>query len=165
MDDPRTCNLRIETTVEFSCEVTHAAMPRKMGGNRACGRVLCPGCPLIYVGFKCLHCDIAVIFFPNSQIFIHKCISYSEKNEACVTRWCDNATVGHPWAHITFYCHASTLLPPKWYVHISESPDGFLKVNGYADYVLLLPLLQKEPLHPLSLHYLCHFLKMLSLYH
>ena len=29
----------------FICEDIHASMPRKRGGNRACGRVLCPGCP------------------------------------------------------------------------------------------------------------------------
>ena len=29
----------------FSFEVIHAAMPRKLCGNRACSRVLCPDCP------------------------------------------------------------------------------------------------------------------------
>ena len=43
MNDPR-C-LWIKAT--FSCEVIHALMPRKLGDDRACGRVLCPGCPRI----------------------------------------------------------------------------------------------------------------------
>ena len=35
-------SLRISATV--SCEVIQASMPRKLGGNRACGRLLCLGC-------------------------------------------------------------------------------------------------------------------------
>ena len=34
-----------EFQATFSSEVIHAPMPRKLGGNRACSRVLCPGCP------------------------------------------------------------------------------------------------------------------------
>ena len=29
----------INAACTFSCEVIHASMPRKLGGNRACGRV------------------------------------------------------------------------------------------------------------------------------
>ena len=31
----------------ISCKVIHASMHVEPGGNRACGRVLCPGWPLI----------------------------------------------------------------------------------------------------------------------
>ena len=42
INDPR-C-LRIEYTVKCY-EVIHASMPRRPGGNRSCGRELCPRCP------------------------------------------------------------------------------------------------------------------------
>ena len=43
INDPRI--LWIKTT--FSWEIIYATMPRKIGGNRACGRVFCPGRPRI----------------------------------------------------------------------------------------------------------------------
>ena len=30
------------------CEVIYVSLPRKLGDNRACSRVLCPGCPRIW---------------------------------------------------------------------------------------------------------------------
>ena len=38
-------SLQIKAT--FSCEVIHASMPKKLSGNRACGRAVCPGCQSI----------------------------------------------------------------------------------------------------------------------
>ena len=43
INDPR--SLRAKAT--FNCEVIHASMLRKFGGNRVSGRVLCPDSPLI----------------------------------------------------------------------------------------------------------------------
>ena len=39
-----------ESKLRSCCVVIHASMPRKLGGNRACGRVLCPDCQRILWG-------------------------------------------------------------------------------------------------------------------
>ena len=39
-------SLQIKAT--FSSEVIHASMPRTLGDNRVCSRVLCPDCPHIW---------------------------------------------------------------------------------------------------------------------
>ena len=65
----------------FSFEVIHTPMVRKMVGNRACGCVLCLGCPCSYsAGIKCRHCRSTVLTnygpspggLPGAGEWVHK---------------------------------------------------------------------------------------------
>ena len=41
---------------KLRCEVIHASMPKKLGGNRTCGHVLCPAAHAFCAGINCRHC-------------------------------------------------------------------------------------------------------------
>ena len=49
----------------FSCEVIHAFTPSKLGGNWACGRVLCQGCYTSSAGIKCRYCIAQGLVYLN----------------------------------------------------------------------------------------------------
>ena len=38
-------DVSMQIKAKFSCEVIHASMHRKLGGNRACGHILLSGLP------------------------------------------------------------------------------------------------------------------------
>ena len=63
-------SLRINAT--FSCEVIHASTPKRLGGNLACSRVLCPGAHACSAEIECRHCRINYIkgmFLPINFIY------------------------------------------------------------------------------------------------
>ena len=47
------CSLGNKATL--SCEVIHASMPMKLGGNWMCSLVLCPATRTLSAGIKCQH--------------------------------------------------------------------------------------------------------------
>ena len=49
------------TTLKYQHQVTNASMPRKLGGNRACGCVInyAWAAHAFSAGIKCLHCSIS----------------------------------------------------------------------------------------------------------
>ena len=57
-DNKSTTHVAFWIKIIFSCEVIHAYMPRKLGCNRTCGRVLCQAARALSAGIEWRHCNL-----------------------------------------------------------------------------------------------------------
>ena len=77
-------------------EVIHVFMPRKLGGNRSCGRELCPGCPgstgsKFSTGIKCWHCNSPISshgwHYQNSMLSSYHFLTTVSAFNSCTKAW------------------------------------------------------------------------------